>query len=127
MSEEKSLYDRIGGEAAIKATVAKLYGKILDDPLLAPFFDDINVDRLRHSQNAFVSMAFGGPNHYTGQHLRAAHARSVKNGLKAEHFDAVATHLGDSMRELGVDESLITEAIAVVETTRNDVLGISNG
>ena len=37
---ERSLFDRIGGQAAVNATVAKLYEKVLDDNLLAHFFDD---------------------------------------------------------------------------------------
>ncbi len=117
-----TLFDKIGGEAAVNATVAKLYVKILDDDLLAPYFDDIDIERLRRSQSAFVIMAFGGPNSYNGQGLRAAHSRLVENGLSDVHFDAVANHLADSMKELGVEKELIDEAIATVETTRNDIL-----
>ncbi len=118
----KTLFEKVGGESAVSATVAKLYEKVLDDDLLAPYFDDIDIERLRRSQSAFVMMAFGGPNNYSGQSLRKAHARLVKNGLSDEHFDAVATHLADSMRELSVPNDLITEAMATVETTRDDIL-----
>ncbi len=119
----KPLFERIGGESAVKATVVKMYDKILDDAELAPFFDHSDVDALRLSQSAFVTYAFGGPNHYHGASLRAAHARSVAQGLNDHHFDLVATHLTSAMLELGVAADLIEEALAIVGSTRKDVLG----
>ena len=118
----ESLYERIGGKSAVQATVAKLYEKILDDDLLAPFFDDVDVDTLRRSQSAFVTMAFGGPTQYTGKSLRDAHAPLVERGLTDQHFDAVATHLKNAMEELEVPIELINEALEVVGGTRDDVL-----
>lgn len=117
-----SLYERIGGEKAVKATVIKMYDKILDDPLLAPFFENIDVEKLRLSQTAFVTYAFGGPNHYTGQSMRSAHQRAVADGLSDAHFDRVAAHLKRAMEELAVPAELIAEALAIVGTTRADVL-----
>lgn len=120
----KSLFERIGGEAAVQATVIKMYGRILDDDALAPFFENIDIDALRLSQSAFVTYAFGGPNHYTGKGLRHAHARPVENGLNSVHFDLVANHLKSAMQELNVPAELIAEALAIVESTRADVLGL---
>ena len=117
-----SLYERIGGEGAVSATVMKLYEKILDDDLLAPFFENSDVDSLRRSQHAFVTYAFGGPNHYQGKSMRAAHNEAVNHGLSDAHFDAVAKHLKTAMQELNVPEALIAEALAIVNSTRADVL-----
>ena len=118
----KSLYERIGGEGAVKATVIKMYDKILDDALLAPYFESIDVDKLRLSQTAFVMYAFGGPNHYTGKSMRAAHKGAVAHGISDKHFDAVAGHLKAAMEELQVPADLIAEALAIVGSTRKDVL-----
>lgn len=122
MNTKASLYQRIGGHDAVVKTVARLYERILSDPLLIPFFENINVERLRHSQTAFVGMAFGGPREYSGANMRRAHAALVAKGLSDQHFDAVAGHLAGAMKELGVSEDLIAEALAIVETTRSDVL-----
>lgn len=119
----KSLYERVGGEAAVKATVIKMYDKILSDDELAPFFDDVDVERLRLSQSAFVTYAFGGPNNYTGKSMRIAHAGAVARGLNDHHFDLVAGHLKSAMQELKVPSELIDEALTIVASTRNDVLG----
>lgn len=117
-----SLYERIGGEFVARATVMKLYDKILDDEELAPFFENINVDALRHSQLAFVTYAFGGSNRYTGKTLRTAHGNAVNHGMNDLHFDLVAGHLRTALSELSVPDELINEALVIVESTRNDVL-----
>lgn len=118
----KTLYERIGGEGAVRSTVLKMYDKILSDDELAPFFEDIDVDKLRLSQTAFVTYAFGGPNNYTGKSLRKAHEKAAANGLSNKHFDLVAKHLEAAMQELNVAADLIAEAIGIVSSTRADVL-----
>lgn len=119
----KSLFERIGGDSAVRATVIRMYDKILSDETLAPFFEHSNIDTLRLSQSAFVTYAFGGPNHYTGKSLRTAHQGAVAQGLNGEHFDRVAAHLKAAMEDLNVPADLIAEALAIVGSTRADVLG----
>ena len=123
-SSDNPLYHRLGGRLTVELTVAKLYDKILKDPLLKPFFAETRMEDLQHSQTAFVIMAFGGPHHYKSVDLRSAHMHSKLHGLTHKHFDATADHLADSMRELNIDEGLIDEAMAIVETTRADVLNL---
>ena len=67
-------------------------------------------------------MAFGGPVKYDGKDLRQAHAHLVARGLNDSHFDAVAGHLQSTLKELGVANDLIAEVMALVGSTRNDVL-----
>jgi len=117
-----TLYERLGGETAIEAAVVRFYEKVLADPEVAPFFAGMEVDRVVQKQIAFMTMAFGGPNHYTGKDLRTAHARLVKNGLGDKHFDAVAGHLVTTLEELGVEKPLIDEVLSIVAPTRHDVL-----
>jgi hemoglobin len=69
-----------------------------------------------------VTYAFGGQNSYTGKSLRHAHADAVSQGLNDRHFDLVAAHLKSAMQELSVPEGLIDEALAIVGSTRKDVL-----
>ncbi len=39
-----------------------------------------------------------------------------------KHFDKVGEHLSETIQELDIKEALIDEVIAIVETTRNEVL-----
>jgi hemoglobin len=123
MSNAQSLYERIGGEDAVSSAVGIMYGKLVADPALAPFFAGIDIDRLIKKQIAFMTMAFGGPHDYTGRDLRLAHAPLVARGLGDPQFDAVATHLAAALRELNVPEALVTEVLELVSGTRKDVLG----
>lgn len=123
---EKSLYERLGGADGVRAVVVRLYEKLLTDPELSPFFAGVNVEALRNSQHAFVSVATGGPNKYTGQSLIVAHARLVKKGLTDKHFDGVIDHFKAVMKDLGVLSVFVEEAVAILESTREQVLGRVN-
>lgn len=124
MSEAKaSLYKRIGGEAAVNAAVELFYRKVLEDHRINRFFTNTDMDQQIVKQKAFFTMAFGGPNTYTGTDMRNAHAPLVKKGLDDSHFDAVMEHLGATLTELNVPGELIAEAAAIAESVRNDVLG----
>lgn len=120
--DTKSIYERVGGEESVRLLVLKMYEKVLQDDLLSPFFENIDVDRLRASQNAFIKMALGGPHQYTGKSLENAHRALVERGLDDMHFNAVKRHMHLSMKELGVANDLIDEAMNIVESTRDDVL-----
>ncbi|WP_426992657.1 group I truncated hemoglobin [Methylomonas sp. CM2] len=123
MSAEISLYEQLGGEAAVNAAVDIFYRKVLSDHRINRFFDNTDIDKQAAKQKAFLTMAFGGPNHYNGADMRRAHAHLVeKLGLDDTHFDAVMEHLGSTLRELNVPADLIARAAAIAESTRSDVL-----
>jgi len=118
-----SLYERIGGEAAVNAAVDLFYDKLLADPLLIPFFEGVDMARQRAHQKMFLTFAFGGPANYNGRDMRAGHARLVNDlGMSDVHFDAVVGHLGAALTELNVPGDLIAEAAGIAESVRNDVL-----
>ena len=117
-----SLYERLGGQAAISATVDLMYQKILADNRISHFFRGVNMDHLRAKQKAFLAMAFGGPSNYTGKDLREGHKYLVVRGLTDKHFDAVGEHIQAALKELGVAEPLIAEVLAIAESVRDQVL-----
>ncbi|MBE0435181.1 MAG: group 1 truncated hemoglobin [Methylomicrobium sp.] len=119
----QSLFEQIGGEAAVNAAVDIFYRKVLADHRINRFFDNVDMEQQAAKQKAFLTMAFGGPNNYTGADMRNAHARLVKMGLDDSHFDAVMEHLGGTLKELNVPDNLIEQVAAIAESTRNDVLG----
>lgn len=117
-----TLFERLGGAPAMDAAVDLFYRKVLADPLLAPFFDSVDMAEQITKQKAFLTMVSGGPNAYSGRDLRQAHRVLVERGLDDIHVDAVIAHLGATLRELGVDESAISEVANVAESVRDDVL-----
>lgn len=119
----EKLYERLGGEAAVNAAVDIFYRKVLADARISHFFDTVDMERQAAKQKAFLTLAFGGPSHYSGKDMRQGHAHLVRQGLNDSHFDAVMEHLGATLQELNVPPALIAEAAAIAEGTRNDVLG----
>jgi hemoglobin len=117
------LYENLGGEAAVNAAVDIFYRKVLKDDRISRFFTGVDMAKQAAKQKSFLTMAFGGPNKYTGLDMRKAHERLVKQGLNDSHFDAVVEDLGATLKELKVPDNLIAQVAAVAETTRNDVLG----
>ncbi len=124
MSEDNkaSLYERIGGEAAVNAAVELFYKKVLEDHRINRWFENMDMDKQIAKQKAFFTLAFGGPAEYSGKNMRDAHAKLVKLGLNDDDFDAVMEHLGATLKELNVPDDLIAEAAAIAESTRDDVL-----
>jgi len=120
--QHQSLYQNLGGEAAVNAAVDIFYRKVLSDDRISHFFEDVDMDKQAAKQKAFLTMAFGGPQNYTGVDMRRGHAHLVQRGLNDTHFDAVMENLAGTLRELGVAEELINQVAAIAESTRNDVL-----
>ena len=118
-----SLYEKLGGEAAVSAAVNIFYRKVLQDETINHFFETTDMQKQMAKQKSFLTMAFGGPNSYTGEDMRKGHAHLVAKGLNDDHFNAVAGHLQSTLEELGVAEDLVAEVMTIAESTRNDVLG----
>ena len=118
-----SLYERLGGEAAVNAAVDVFYKHVLADDRIKDWFDGVDMDRQGTMQKSFMTMAFGGPSEYSGKDLRTGHAHLVAQGLNDSHFDAVAENLEKALRELNVPDAEIGEVMGIVGSTRDDVLG----
>lgn len=114
-----SIYDKLGGEAAINAAVDIFYRKVLADDRIKHFFDSTDMASQHVKQKAFLTMAFGGPNNYTGKDMREAHKQM---NLTEEHFNAVAENLVGTLKELDVSEEDIDAVVAVALSVKDDVL-----
>jgi len=122
MTTAVTLYERIGGEAAVEAAVVRFYDKVMADPELATFFEPMDLGAQINKQIAFMTMAFGGPNRYTGRDLRTAHAKLVQRGLGDVHFDAIVLCLSETLDELGFEADTRDDVLRIVGATREDVL-----
>jgi hemoglobin len=118
-----SLYSQLGGAPAISAALDDFYPRVLGDPLLAPYFEGVDMSRLKGMAEAFLAMAFGGPNGYSGAGLRAVHARPRRQGMGDAEFDRFMDHFGATLHALNVPEPKIAEVAAIALAARDDVLG----
>ena len=94
----KTLFEHYGGFATVSRIVLDFYERVLDDDLVGPFFEDVEMRRLMDHQTKFVSSLLGGPASYSDQRLAEIHAHLA---IRDEHFDAIVTLLAGSLRQHG--------------------------
>lgn len=123
--EEKTLWDRLGGEAGVRTVTKEFLAAVAKDP-------KVNVDRggnypltparvARIEQLAieFISSVTGGPLKYTGRDMKSAH-----QGMKITEaeFDAAAGHLIAALQKSNVAKKDIDELVALVGSVKKDIV-----
>jgi hemoglobin len=113
-----SIYDRIGGHAALEVVVEDFYCRVLEDDHLSGFFAGANMNRLKGKQVEFFAAALGGPEPYTGAPMKQVHKG---RGITIHHFNLVAGHLKDSLTAAGVPETTISEILGAIAPLAADI------
>ena len=103
-----SLYDEIGGDAAIAAVVAEFWHRVSSDDYLWPWFSAIDSDQLSSHLRAYLTVAFDGPEEYEGRSMRHSHAGLRITGAA---FDRLLARLSESLVAFGA----IPENVARVD------------
>ena len=116
---QTSIFDAIGGKAAIAVAVDQFYRRVLADDLLAPYFAHSDLARLKAHQRAFFTAALGGPGAYTGRAVGAAHAG---RNITTEAFERVAGHLAETLVSLGVPPALVGQILSQVAPLQSGVV-----
>eukprot|EP00775_Hariotina_reticulata_P011808 gene11808-11952_t len=120
-SKRAPLIERLGGPEAVRAAVDIFYQKVLADDRVSDYFKNTDMNKQRAHQAAFMAYAFGGANAYTGKDLAEAH-RHLQPHLNDAHFAAIAENFVATLKELGVAQEDIDDAVAVVASTKPQVL-----
>jgi hemoglobin len=122
MSEEKSLYERLGGYDAIAAVADNLLPRLMSDPKLARFWAvraDDSVRREKQLLVDFLCHSAGGPLFYTGRDMRTSHQGL---GITEDDWKAFLTHLNATLDEFRVPASEKAAVIGFAESLKADVL-----
>jgi len=117
---DQTLYERIGGDAAVERFIGAFYERVLGDPELAPFFAEASMDRVRNMQREFFAAALDGPVRYSGRSLAVIHAGM---GIRVRHFARFVRHLLQTLRGQGLDDEDVVEIIARVDTYVDQITG----
>lgn len=117
---QQSLYAEIGGRDAVESVVDDFYDRVLDDPLLEPYFEGTEMNALFSHQVQFVSAVAGGPVEYDGADMQTAHDGM---GITEEAFGKVARHLDAALRANGVGDAAAETIIDEVAALEDDVVG----
>ncbi len=118
-----TIFDEIGGEAAVNAAVDIFYQKVLADPLLIPFFASTDMEGQSRKQKAFFTIIFKGDTAGADAYMRRSHKGLVDDhGLSDAHFDAVASHLNNTLVDLDVPAPLVTKVMSAAAGLKDSVL-----
>lgn len=110
-----TLFEKYGGFAAVHDIMSAFYDKVLDDPQLAVFFDNVDMEHLVAHQTKFVSSLMGGPGEAPDTTLQAAH-----QGLAIGNadFDRVAELLLETLTDAGMSAGDLAIMADVVGSKR---------
>jgi hemoglobin len=121
---ELSLWDRLGGEAAVAKIVDDFFAYVAEDKIDFTRggkikLDDKKTAEFKKNMVAFVSSASGGPIPYKGKSMKEAHKGM---GITDAEFDATAQALIRALKKNGVRQGDIDELVSAVAGTRKDIV-----
>ncbi|MDR6561194.1 MULTISPECIES: group 1 truncated hemoglobin [Arcicella] len=120
----KSLYERLGGNAAISAVIDQFIANVAADARINAFFADAAADparltRLRNNLINQVGMATGGMEKYTGLDMKTAHKGM---GIEEVHFNALVEDLSLSLDKFKVPSTEKTELLTALAALKGDIV-----
>jgi hemoglobin len=124
LSPPPSLYERLGGAEALDSLVGDFYGRVLNDPALAPYFNGVSMESLRRMQSEFFAAALGGPVRYTGRPIIHAH-QHLK--IRLSDLQAFVRHLFDTLQGYHLGEQDCYDIICRLNLYTNDVVSAGLG
>jgi hemoglobin len=126
-ANKKPLWDRLGGEPAVKAVIHDFVAAAAGDKAVnflrdGKFkLDAKGVEQLETYLVELVSATTGGPLKYTGRDMKSSHA-----GMKITdaEFDALAGLLIATLKKYKVPQAEMDELVGIVAGTRGDIVEV---
>ncbi len=116
-----SVYEELGGEAAIGLAVDSFYERMLGDDTLAHWFEGMDMVTLKDHQRAFLTVALGGPEQYSGRSMRNAHSGL---GITDADYSRTIAHLAAALESLGVAPDLVAVVTRRIELMRAAIVEV---
>ena len=126
LTQEKSLYERLGGYDAISAVVDDFAPKLFADPVVGKrFFGMSNDSRegFRQKNKNLVCKVTGGPCKVISRPAAVTHGGL---GIKASEFDIVVNHLVDTLNKFEVPQKEHQELLTIIGTLRPDIVEVED-
>ncbi|MDX2197407.1 MAG: group 1 truncated hemoglobin [Phycisphaerae bacterium] len=126
---KRSLYERLGGEAAIKAVVDDFVARISENPKVNITrkgsgrtewqATPANVDRVKKLLVEQICSATGGPQKYSGRDMKTVHAGM---NISDAEFDAAGADLKATLDKFKVPAAEQDELMKIIVGTRGDIV-----
>jgi len=115
-----TLYVDLGEERGLTRIVDGLLQRALADTRVMATLEDTNIERLKKLLVLQLCGLAGGPCHYTGRTMKAAHADL---NLAPRHFNALVEDLQDAMDAEHVSFWTQNRLLALLAPMHRDVVG----
>ena len=117
MSEE-SAFERVGGEAVLRAIIDDFVGRVTSDVMIGFFFARIDRARLAELEYEHAAQHLGADVAYSGRPLRTAHAA---HRIMGGHFARRREILRQTLVSHAVPESIAAAWLAHVDSLRAEI------
>ncbi len=120
--EPDSLYVRLGGSRGIATFTRDLFGRAVGHPVLGRFWEGRSTYGVLREEKllvAYLSAVAGGPAHYVGRDMKAAHQHLHISTTDWKIFEAL---LSQTLEALLVPDTERGEIIAFAESLRGDII-----
>ncbi len=127
-AKEKSLYERLGGEPAVKAVIDDFVGRAAGNPKVnftrkgTPVewkATPENVEHLKKGLVDLVGMVTGGPQKYSGRSMKDVHKGMM---ITQDEFNALASDLKATLDKFKVPAKEQAELMKIVGGTAGDIV-----
>jgi hemoglobin len=123
LAQEKSLFDRLGGQAAVSAVVDEFAGIVLKDERINKKFAKSDANRLVTNLKAFVCKATGGPCEYTGRDMKTAHKNM---GVTEGEFNALVEDLVKALDKYKVPDKEKNELLGALGPLKAEMVEVNS-
>ena len=119
----KSLYERLGGEAAISAVIDDFVGRVAADARINGKFARSNVDRVKFHLKEQVCAVTGGPCKYTGKSMTASHKNM---GVTEGEFNALVEDLVMTLDKFNVGAAEKGELLTTLGSLKSQIVEVNS-
>ena len=116
-----TLYERLGGAEQITKIVGDLVDLHLQNPRIAPRFQNSDIAKIKHAASTFFIAGSGGPNNYTGKDMLSAHKGM---NIDADEFVAVLDDALDALDKNSVGQREKEEVLYILYSMRRDIIRV---
>jgi len=119
---EKSLYERLGGEEAIRKLANDIAENHMANPLIKTRFDIVeDMDKTKQLVFEFICAGTGGPQAYTGRDMLTAHKGM---NISEQEFIVVVDDIMNAMDQNNLGEAEKKDMLAIAYSLKDEIIRV---
>ena len=115
----KTIFERYGGFASVSRVVSAFYDKAVESPVLAPYFETVDMKKLIDHQTKFVASLMGGPASYTDDELTRIH-KHLEITMAA--FKEMALLMEETLEDFDFETDDIHTVVGAIRSRRHCIV-----